>query len=413
MSIDAAIDLLRSTTGGIYQFPNGITDITEGITLDYRDATGDVHADPRNVKIRGETMGTSVLRNLTTGPAITIIGDDAASNGWGAIVYSGVEGLTFSGGRGLRAQEIAFTNFKDLMFRNCIVGMDLESVLSCEFERIYATGGVNAVQFYKGGGFSDHNANKYRSCEFRLGTGVAMSGGPSSGLWCDDLTIQGWGTHGNLNTGGMDLTFSGEEGGVGLDLSSAYFELNGGGFDIRLTNLGARMVTHTITGANFNRISQAKHVKNNIVLAGGPQRLRLIGCNFDHYGDYVPSPDRQKIAYNPAVHQIIFDDGTYFGSPIDSVGLINKVSRNFRITSDGQFYGPAGWYMVKLSTGVFRVVHNLGVNPIYYCTQATISDVNSGFVLHTAPAPNHVDIVTGMNFTTPADRGISGQISIL
>lgn len=422
MSIDAAIDLLRSTTGGIYQFPNGITDITESITLDYRDAASDIHTDPRNVAIRGERMGTTVLRNCTNGPSITITGDDAAGGGWGAIAYEGVEDLTIAAqtpntGTGIKLVETAFGNFKNLMFRDLAVGMDCVSALSARFERIYATGGVDAVRISKGAGFSDHNANKYVSCDFRLGTGVAVKGGPCSGIWFDDLTIQGWGTHGNANCGGMDLTFTGNEGSVGLELSGGYFEQNAGGFDIRLTNVGTRMVTHVISATTFNRIRMDTLVSANIVLAGGPQTLVLIGCAFPAMNDYVPSASRPLFSYTPGVHRII-EIGCDLNDPIERNGVGGSGAAQtgeqfaFRVSALGAFTGPAGWLVTRLSPGVTRIIHNLNLPANGYGFQATVTDANSGVILHTFPQANWVDVVTGMNFTTPADRGVSGLISI-
>ena len=425
MTFDAAIDQLRATTGGVFQFPRGITDITSPITLDYRDATSDIHTDPRQVAIRGERMGTTVLRNLTSGAAISIIGDDAAGNGWGAIAYEGIEDLAFTGsGTGLRAQEIAFANFRNLMFRGMPLAMDLESVLSTELHRIYITGGVDGIRAYKGSGFSDHNANKLSSCEFRLGSGVAFKSGPASGLWFDNLTVQGWGTHGDPETGGVDLSFTGHEGGVGLKIDGGYFEVNGGGFDIRLTNLGTEMITHVISGVNFNRISMAKHVWANIVLRGGPQTVVLIGCNFKGYDDgidpaavpnYVPSADRPTISRNKALHKIV-NVGSYPGDPIESDWASEGLTIRdfaFRVSASGAITGPSGWSVSKLAPGVTRVTHNLGIPSGLYGFQATVTDSNSGFVLHTFPQANYVDVVTGMDFLNPADRGFAGHLSLL
>lgn len=416
MNFDQEIDALRSTTGGVYELPPGISDLTVPITLSYTDAASDVHADPRHVTIRGQSMGTTVLKNMTAAPAISVIGDNESGNGWGAITYAGVEDLTITGnGSGLKLKEIAFGNYRNLMFRSMPLALDLESVLSTSFERIYMTGGVDGIRAYKGAGFSDHNANKYISCEFRLGTGVAFKSGPASGLWFDDLTVQGWGTHGNPNSGGLDLEFTGAEGGVGLEISGAYFEVNAGGFDIRLNNMGAETITHVITAANFNRISASKHVWANIAMTGGPQKLVLIGCHFNGLNDYVPSADRPIVHYNPSLHEVIAI-GCHLGDPIERNGVggagLNS-EFTFRVSAAGVVTGQPGWTTQQLSPGVVRVIHNLNILGGAYGFQATITDANSGFILHTLPADNYVDVVTGMDFVSPANRGFSGSIKLI
>lgn len=317
----AAACAFQRTRGGRVRVPYGTHNVATQIFLNYATQTGDVNTDQRGAYLQGDGLHNTLLINQLTGAAISIAGDDAVAGGAGALVYAGVEDLSITGtGRGLQMAEVAFSTCRNLMFRDMSVAMDLISVLSSTFDRIMITGGTNGVQVFKGSGFSDHNANKWTDCEFRLGTGVAFSGGPSSGLWFENFTLQGWGTHGNAAAGGMDLNFTGNEGGVGLTIDSGYFEFNRGGFDIRLTNNGPNHVVHKISGVNFVRLGNSQFVTHNIIASGsGPQTIVLDGCQFGGRNGYVPNAGRQYISAGANVTVVgaptcIFDDATERGS---------------------------------------------------------------------------------------------------
>lgn len=312
------------TKGGELRVPRGVHTVSSQILLDYTTQTGDVNVEQKGVYLKGDGLHNTLLNNTTVSHAISILGDDGAFSGWGAIIYAGVENLSITGtGPGIKMKEAAFTTLRNIMFRSVDVGMDLESVLSCSFERLMFTAGINGVQIFKGSGFSDHNANKWTDCEFRLGSGVAFSGGPSSGLWFENLTIQGWGTHANLATGGMDLTFTGAEGGVGLKIDGGYFEANGGGADIRLTNNGPNTVVHTITGVNFTRLGTLKFVNNNIIASGAsPQIIVLEGCSFGGRGGYVPNAGRLYV--NAGANVTVVCRGCQFDSAVEQGSLVNS-----------------------------------------------------------------------------------------
>ncbi|MFN7010888.1 MAG: hypothetical protein ACK4PN_12735 [Allorhizobium sp.] len=319
----AAACAFQRTRGGRVRVPYGTHNVATQILLDYATQTGDVHVDPRGVYLTGDGLHNTLLANELTGAAISIVGDDAVASGAGALIYAGVEDLSITGtGRGLRMSEIAFSTCKNLMFRDLSVAMDLISVLSSTFDRIMITGGTNGVQVFKGSGFSDHNANKWTDCEFRLGTGVAFSGGPSSGLWFKNPAIQGWGVHGNAATGGMDLNFTGSEGGVGLTIDSGYFEFNRGGFDIRLTNDGPNHVVHKISGVNFVRLGASQFVTHNIIASGaGAQTIVLDGCQFGGRSGYVPDAGRTYVSKTENV--TVFCVGCRFDSPTEQGSAVN------------------------------------------------------------------------------------------
>lgn len=315
--------LFQRTKGGRVRIPHGQHPVVAQILLDYTSQTGDVNTDPRGVYLAGEGLHNTLLVNQTAGPAIQIIGEDQVNSGFSVLTYAGVEDLSIIGsGRGIRMLEAAFCSLSNIMMRDFAVAMDLVSVLSCSFDRIMITGGIHGVQAYKGSGFSDHNANKWEDAEFRLGTGVAYAGGPISGLWFDNLTVQGWGTHGDLSTGGLDLNFTGNEGGVGLTIDSGYFEFNRGGFDIRLTNNGPEHVTHRISGVNFTRLGSSEFVKNNIVASGGgPQTIVLEGCQFGGRGGYVPDASRTYVSKTPNVSIVCL--GCRFDNATEQGDLVN------------------------------------------------------------------------------------------
>lgn len=319
----AAACAFQRTRGGRVRVPYGTHNVATQILLNYATQTGDVNTDPRGVYLRGDGLHNTLLVNETTGAAISIVGDDAVAGGAGALIYAGVEDLSLTGtGRGLRMAEVAFSTCRNLMFRDFLVAMDLISVLSSTFDRIMITGGTNGVQIFKDSGFSDHNANKWTDCEFRLGTGTAFSGGPSSGLWFENLTLQAWGTHGDTATGGMDLNFTGNEGGVGLTIDSGYFEFNRGGFDIRLTNDGPNHVVHKISGVNFVRLGSSQFVTHNIIASGaGAQTIVLEGCQFGGRNGYVPNAARPYVSAAANVTVVCvgcrFDDATEQGSLVN------------------------------------------------------------------------------------------------
>lgn len=408
-AIQASIDAVLGA-GGEIVLNAGVYKLDASLVMDYAGRTGDAGNNPTGISFIGQGTQSTVLRpSVSGGAAFEILGDAIA----GHLIYGPFGGFTVfpasgsTGTIGAYLYDVSFTSFDDLFFQDMPLAIRAESVLSCQFNRLKITGGGNGVVAFKGTGFSDHNANKYSGAEFRLGTGWAYSGGPISGLWFENLTVQGFGTQ-SADAGGMDLAFTGNEGAVGVTVNAGYIEGNGGAADFRLTNTGTDTVTHVFTGVNFNRISNTKYVTHNIH-AFGKNKIVLIGCSFKGLGTYTPDAARKYVEFDPSETEVICI-GCEFDSSVESSNLKNLNVFSGRVDSSGNsVFLPYGWSCVKASTGIYTVNHSLGTS--LYSVNATTVTGDSISIQRTSVNDNLFQVVTVDSLGAFTDSGFSFQVS--
>jgi hypothetical protein len=408
-AIQASVDALLGV-GGEIQVNAGTYKLVGPVVMDYAGRTGDAGTNPTGISFVGQGIQSTLFKPSVNGDAaIEILGDNVA----GHLIYGPFGGFTVTpqsgatGTIGAYLYDVAFATFDEMFFQDMPVAIRAESVLSCQFNRLRITGGGNGVVAFKGTGFSDHNANKYFGAEFRLGTGWAYSGGPSSGLWFDNLTVQGFGTQ-SADAGGMDLSFTGDEGAVGVNVNGGYIEGNGGAADFRLTNSGTNTVTHVFTSVNFNRISSSKYVTHNIH-AFGKNKIVLIGCSFRGFGTYTPDAARKYVEFDPTETEVICI-GCDFGSTVESSNLTNLRVFSGRVDSAGAaVFLPYGWSCAKDSTGVYTVSHSLGTS--LYSVNATSINANPVSVQRSVVNDNTFTIVLVNASATLTDSAFSFQLS--
>jgi hypothetical protein len=408
-AIQAAVDSLLGV-GGEVEVNAGTYKLVGPVVMDYAGRTGDAGTNPTGISFVGQGIQSTLFKPSVNGDAaIEILGDNIAGHliygPFGRFTVTPQSGAT--GTIGAYLYDVAFASFDEMFFQDMPVAIRAESVLSCQFNRLRITGGGNGVVAFKGTGFSDHNANKYFGAEFRLGTGWAYSGGPSSGLWFDNLTVQGFGTQ-SADAGGMDLSFTGDEGAVGVNVNGGYIEGNGGAADFRLTNSGTNTVTHVFTSVNFNRISSSKYVTHNIH-AFGKNKIVLIGCSFRGFGTYTPDAARKYVEFDPTETEVICI-GCDFGSAVESSNLTNLRVFSGRVDSAGAaVFLPYGWSCAKNSTGVYTVSHSLGTS--LYSVNATSINANPISVQRSVVNDNTFTIALVNTSAALTDSAFSFQLS--
>lgn len=370
-----ALSYARSI-GAIVTLPSGVT-TTTGLTLDFTGITGEPAQDPLGVELQGYGTRNTILNGSVAGQyALTILG----GVGVACHTYNKISDLSISrttlGANGLKLYNICFGKYADMTLQSLNVALDLESTISTVFDNLIIANNVIGVAASRGSGFSDPNANYFTGCKFRLNSSVAYVGGPHSGIYFDAVNVEGNGTVGNANSGGLDLTFLGTFGSQGLSINGGYFEGNMGGFDIRLTNLGSKRITHTIKGVCFNRIDVANFVTNNVVSVG-KNIIHFDSCSFEGLNNYVPNASRQYVS-GDADTVFIFTN-CVFASPIESVGLFNqedKVRVGKMDVNGNAIRLPPNWVCINTTTGVYTVTHNM--NNSNYVVEAISNDTAGG-----------------------------------
>lgn len=416
--------LARKLMGGVVELVSGEYKLGAGnVTIDFTHLTADAHQDLRQVSFLGHGAGNTALRVTSAQYALAILGGADPT----CLIYGPFGGFVISKhdsyagySQGMRLRNVAFATFDDILLHGLDVGISQTSCLSNTWNRLRITLGGVGMEIASGygntpvPGFSDHNANKYNDAEFRSQSLWAVSGGPSSGIWFNNLTMQGVGTPGNDATGGMNLTFSGAQGGVGLVVNGAYIEYNGGYADFVLNNTGTETIEHHLHGVNFSRISAAKFVKHMISLQGGPQILNLYSCHFDHFNDYVPDANRKYVEFTAGVHKVICH-GCHFGSSIERGSLRNEESKEFAgyVGAAGTPNLPSSWAVSKSGVGFYTVTHNLNIQDYEHSVVANIVGVDSGIVRQIYATANSFQVLTGSDIATPADRAFTFQLRII
>ncbi|MGL4575201.1 MAG: glycosyl hydrolase family 28-related protein [Burkholderiaceae bacterium] len=298
-AITAAVANVLSS-GGVLSIPSGAYNVGRtglpGLVID-SPITAEPDADRRSVTLQGDGAGNTVIKSMTFGQyAVKLVGgvgvDSHGYEDHGN--FSIVAGV--SGANGLHVFNKAYTRLSNITLQGLYVGLLIESVLSSAFSNIQCRNNAIYGAFLKKGiGFSGVNANHFDSCKFSSNAVLGMHTEPHcTGLVFTNCNFENNGRHGFSSDGGCSLFFNGTEGSVGAIFNGGYFESNGGGADLFITNTGSHYVTVVLNAVVFNRNIAARFV-TNCIKATGKIRLVLSGCAFSSYNGYAPSSLRKYI----------------------------------------------------------------------------------------------------------------------
>lgn len=300
-----------------------------------------------------------------------------------------VKGVSTS--TGFRIENGAFLRVNRLGLYNNNYGLFGMSVLSSAFRDVRAAWGNYGAYFHKGTGLSKPNALLFENCNFQNNSNHGMVVQNPSNMQFIGGSIEGNGTQGSAATGGVHITFDGgSEGSVGATFIGTYFEGNGGGYDLKLENLGSTYVTVTLIGCNFNRISSSKFVTNNII-ATGKIKLNLINCTFKGFNSYAVSAARPYINYGGGVEFQAF--GCRYESNVEApLGVSDGIYAGFHGRGGAAPTLPRLWTIRNPTVGVTQITHNL--NTMNYSVVATTEESVNYRVERITKGANEFQIVT-------------------
>lgn len=388
------------------------------ITFDYSGTSGTPADSATGTTLNGEGVrGTVIVPQVAGMYAMKIIG---GPSGFAPYVYSAWGDFSISvpaGGvlaNGAYLFDTAFMSLHDITLSQLNIGLKIESCLSSSFDRISFYNCVYGVTASIGTGFSGINAMLWSKCNFQFCTSLGYQGVDrhiqSNFEACN---FEGCGTTGVSISGGIavncDSTYDGR---VGGNFNGCYFEANKGGFDLSLYNAGTGYVTYNIIGCNFNRIGTTDYVTNNI-LAQGKVIVNLIGCSFTGFGGYVNDPSRLYVAASGGA--IVNCFACAFDSAVSQGSLRNaeqSIGYAGTVTSAGAAASlPVGWTVSKLSTGIYKVVHNLGLGTTAYVVTAATNDGSVSMVQRVANGANDFTVVTTNTSAAALDAGFGFQLT--
>lgn len=360
------------STGGRKQIPDGVFKLNTAISLDFSNiANFPEPADPSpRFTLEGQSISNSIFNYSGVGYALTLIG--APNTGFGQSIHSMIQLSKFAlkpanaGFRtcnGIRLTNHAYTSLQDISLEYLGFGLDLNSVITCDFERLYLRN-CEVGLYVRGAGFSMPNANDFRrlTCQGNSFAGIVANkiGG---GFHIQGATIESNGTMGTPGTGGFVGNLDGVNGSATLNLTNVYFEANLGDADLLLTNTSEFTVTVVLTNVNFNRVNPDACTKNNIGLSntgGGRIRLILNGVSFMRGGTYTPTAARPYIVHDAACE--VIDNGSTYSDAIEIAHAVTSAPvTSGSVASNGSAISvPSGITTSKLSTGTYEIVSPLG-----------------------------------------------------
>lgn len=369
--------LLAAVTGGsLAQLPAGAYD-TAPVTIDLSANTQEPMDDQKRPSLRGAGAGSTIIRGTDVGDyALTVTSaPGTASHSYQTIGDFSI-GRTIFGAHGLKLKNLVFAHLQNMVIQSCDIGLDLESVLSSKFDNLTIEYNTIGIVGGKGTGFSDVNANVFTAVKIREQVELASQYGPASLTSYYGGSTEGNGTQGEPDMGGHDLSFTGNEGGVGVNIDGHYVEGNKGGFDYRLTNTGTDYIAHIFKADIFNRISSTDFVTNH-VQSIGKNKIVFDSCDFRALNDYSRNAGRQIVS-GDADTIFTFRNCTGLNN-VDTVGCVNEEDRvrSGLVNLDGTaLVLPRGWSSASGGTGVYVITHNLG--DAAYTVVATADDTNGG-----------------------------------
>lgn len=361
--IQAAVDFVL-ITGGEVHIPAGQYIVTSQILVDLTGISQTPIADPKRLNIRGDGKGNTILLQNTDSVNTLVVRGAASpvSHGYftiGHLAFGG-NSSTSRTSNGLRIEDIAYCTVEECTFHNYNVCLVLDGCLSSNFNGLIFNESVKGV--FSDASTSGPHANYYSGCEFRQLTSLAYDGltGMSQGVFIG-CQIEGNGTQADSAKGGMHFRLNGAAGEVGPTFIGCYFEVNGGGFDIKVEETASARVAVNVISCNFNRTSSTKFVTNNILTAGDVN-LGIQGSTFTSFNTYVPDAGRPYLSLGATTR--FTDLGNRWEDAVEGPTISQGIPyAGFVIGSAGAGVTgtlPIGWSVAQTSTGVFTVTHNLG-----------------------------------------------------
>ncbi|MFI8375563.1 hypothetical protein ACIGCH_15945 [Pseudomonas helleri] len=379
-------------SGGRKQIPDGVFRMATPIFRDF--SANDFFPETGDASLRftleGQSISNSILQYAGAGYAMEFTGSKNVPVGQNvhsmlqvsrlALKPADAQSRTCSG---IRMINHAYTSLRDLDLEYLDTGLELKSVITCDFERVYVRSCTVGLSV-NGAGFSMPNANDFRrftaqSCTYagvvaaRIGGGFHMQGG----------TIEGNGAMGVPGTGGFIGNIDGVNGSATLSLTNFYFEGNKGDADLLLTNMSPYTVTVVLTNVNFNRVGDLEYTKNNISLnntGGGKIILVLNGVSFMRGGNYVASASRPYIFHDNACE--VINNGVSYRDEIEhNKSLTSSPTVSGRVQSSGAALSlPVGISSVRLSIGVYEITSTVGwgINANGYVATAVSTESAGG-----------------------------------
>lgn len=412
MAIDEVLQ-----AGGELLIPAGRYNLSTTVEIDVSETSGPPGPNRHRIKIQGQGAGNTVFYGQSNSMNMMhFIG--SPSLGSGAHAYTELSDFSFFGNSptqrtasGLRLEDLAYLRLRNLSYHNLFLGIDNKGCLSSLFDNLVFSEGVRGIQ--SDAGLSGPHSNVYIGCEFRWLTGLAYNGFAGlSGATFINARVEGCGTHGEMNTGGMVFRMSGGQGEAGPTFIGGYIENNAGGFDISLSEIGSQRVNANFFGTIFNRTSSSRHVVNNIK-TDGEVDISLGGCTFTSYNSYVPSALRPYFNLSAATRLRDFGnryedavEAPVLGQSLPYAGIVNGA-----LGAGVTGVLPNGWTCSQDSTGVFRVTHNLGHTD--YAVTATVNSGNNNAVRRVAKQSNYLLVAVRSEADSHVDDNFSFQLSVL
>jgi len=301
-AIQALLTAVKAS-GGTAVIPSGVYRISSAeLLLDYTSATtGTIFTKQVNISGRGHG-NTVLIADYNNHTALRIIGDAAGgfgSDGWYKLSDFEIMLGTASNVNGLTIQSSAYFNLSNIRVQGMANAFVLDSVVSCNIDNCHLSNNTYGIVLYSTG-FSYNNAVTISNSRIISNSYCAVAGGNATSITFNSCNFEENGTHGVSVKGGVDLVFNGLQGTQGATFDSCWFENNGGGFDVNLTNEGTKNVVTVFKNCGFYRVSGTNYVTNNIraVCTGGAgtsQTLVFMGCTFGGYNAYTANVARLMI----------------------------------------------------------------------------------------------------------------------
>lgn len=295
-------------------------------------------ANGRNIKFRGSTViSSTLLIDLTTTPSSWTTGalhvaleGDSISNSefvwkgadapaiWVKGNYPGADLFTAKGfrvrrqgaaptgatgaGSGLRLESLTIASVADFAAFNFSNGIEARTIENAVWTNVFAYynfNGLIANNF--GASAAGSNTNTFVGCNFIGNTswGVKVDHGTLNAFYGGTFQSNGTMAAGG---GGMAITNSAYDGGVGLVVDGVYFEGNAGSMDAYIQHLNP--CVYSFKGNTFNRLGNTSYVSANIQFdcsalgAGGAKCVAsLVGNSFRGFGSYAANSSRPTISF--------------------------------------------------------------------------------------------------------------------
>jgi len=393
----AAIQSQVDIGGGIY-VPDGQYVITDTITSDYSDAPSIGVGTSVRYNIQGESLGNTsfVFDNDTPFTPMFHMTGDTTYTGQGVHGFDTFGNCNFIKknldfvGAGIQIESKAFWSLYNMEVQGFDQGINIKGCVSSSLSNVYSEFNKNGIVLERTS-FSEDNALTFTSCVMRGNTNSAIASTECGAtLLFDGCVIEGNGTMGVSNAGGVVVNVSGLQGNATLNFKSCYFEGNKGVADLYVNNVSPFALTVVVDGCTFNRISSTSYVTNNIYCTntgGGTINLVMVGNGFYSGGDYVPSSARPFVAT---------------GTGVTILDLNNAYTETTSKTHVSKFNSPQAQPFVSVTQPAGG---SFAVNPALYTTFQFITGTPTGNAL-AAPSSAVVGQIINIQIKNMSGGGI-------